>query len=113
MPSEIITVNIEKGRPRAEEAKRMLLDYITMARRTGVKVIKVIHGYGSTGTGGVLRIEIRRMLAGMKARVTAIHGENFSIFDENTRQALAKYPELRRDRDLENANNGITLIIIH
>lgn len=91
----------------------MLLDHITVARRTGVKVIKVIHGYGSSGTGGVLRTELRRMLSGMKNRVSVICGENFSIFNESTRQALTKYPELRRDRDLENANNGITLIFIH
>ncbi len=112
MPDYYKTVNIEKGMPRAEAAKRLLLDHIAVSKRTGIKVIKVIHGYGSSGTGGALRTELRRMLSGMKNRVSVIYGENFSIFDESTRQALAKYPELRRDRDLENANNGVTLIFI-
>ena len=56
------TVNIEKGMPRLENAKVMLQDQINMARRTGIKVLKVIHGYGSSGTGGILRTELRKML---------------------------------------------------
>ena len=41
-----------------------------------------------------------------------IPGERFSIFDEATRAAFAKCEELRRDSDLERANNGVTIIVI-
>ena len=106
------TVNIEKGMPHAESAKILLQNHIVMAKRTGVKVLKIIHGYGSSGKGGVLRTELRKMLNGMKNTVTVIYGENFSIFDDQTRQALAQYPELRKDKDLENTNQGVTLLFL-
>lgn len=105
------TVNIEKGMPRLESAKVMLQDQIVMAKRTGIKVLKIIHGYGSTGTGGILRTELRKIIQGIK-NSTVIYGENFSIFDGQTRLALAKYPDLRKDKDLENANQGITFILL-
>ena len=48
----------------------------------------------------------------MKNRLSVINGEDFSIFNEETRALLALCPELRRDRDLENANAGVTFIIL-
>jgi hypothetical protein len=48
----------------------------------------------------------------MKNIAAAIYGEDFSIFDEQTRQALLRYPELKKDKDLENANRGITILFL-
>jgi hypothetical protein len=39
-------------------------------------------------------------------------GEEFSIFDETTRQMLEAVPELRKDSDLERCNQGITMVFI-
>ena len=41
-----------------------------------------------------------------------IPGERFSIFDEETRQAFQRCPELRQDSDLERCNNGITIVVL-
>lgn len=111
MQSNYKTINIEKGLPRVEAAMRLLADEIGAAKRTGIKVIKVIHGYGSTGKGGALKKGLREMLFDMKD-ILAINGEVFSIFDENTRKLLFRFPQMRKDRDLDKSNPGITIIML-
>ena len=80
-----------------------------------MKCVKIVHGYGSHGKGGKIRVEVRAYLERMKrqGRITDyIPGERFSIFDEATRAAFARCGELRQDSDLEHANNGVTIIVI-
>ena len=75
---------------------------------------KLIHGYGSSGPGGRIRVEARRLLARMTAGRelrAIIPGEQFSIFDEATRAAFLRCGTLRQDPDLERHNNGVTFIV--
>ena len=77
--------------------------------------MKIIHGYGSTGAGGRIRVEARSYLERLKKRgeiVGFIPGERFSIFDAETLAAFRLCGDLRRDRDLERHNNGVTFIIL-
>ena len=81
----------------------------------GYSVVKIIHGYGSTGKGGRIRVETRRYLAEQKRKGLIrdfIPGEDFSIFNEATRNAFALCGDLRRDDDLERYNNGITVVVL-
>lgn len=105
--------NLEQFFPTVDTGKQILDQEILKCRRLGIAVLKVIHGYGSTGRGGNLRTGIRSHLKKLQSQniVTAfVPGENFSIFDEEARAILAVAPELRRDPDLERSNQGITLI---
>jgi len=54
--SAIRTFNVEAGLATLDEARRLVIDEIKRAKREGAKVLNVIHGYGSTGTGGKLCI---------------------------------------------------------
>ena len=107
------TINLEAGRPDLDTARRRLLAEIESARSQGVRVLKIIHGYGSSGAGGVLAVGIRKSL---RLRVkegkalAIIPGERFSSDANETRLLLQKYPHLRGDRDLNHANPGITII---
>lgn len=106
-------VNVEFGHPTAAEARQRLSTEIDVGRRKGVKVLKVIHGYGSSGRGGALRKSLRTMLRGQAeqgALGAVVPGEEWSIFDEPSRALLDRHPELRGDRDLEQGNAGITLV---
>ena len=108
-------VNIKNDLPTADEAIKRVTYNIRNAGAFGVSVIKLIHGYGSTGKGGVIRTETRKYLERQKKQghiCDYICGENFSIFDENTRKAFLVCDQLRRDSDLERHNNGITLVIL-
>ena len=111
----MLEFNLEAGMPYADAAIRRLTAIIHAQRAAGTKAFKIIHGYGSSGKGGKLRIELRRYLDVCKNKglvADYIKGENFSIFEGGTRMLLARCPEAARDRDLEKYNNGITIILL-
>jgi hypothetical protein len=108
-------VNIEAGMPTVEEARQMLLAEVKQAKQSGVKALKVIHGYGSTGKGGALRGALRSSLLrrrkeGLVTRV--IFGEKWSVFEDDARYAIEHCPELKSDRDLNRSNEGITIAVL-
>ncbi|MCD8017309.1 MAG: Smr/MutS family protein [Oscillospiraceae bacterium] len=108
-------VNIKYDMPTASDAVKRVTYFIRNSRAQGYSAVKIIHGYGSTGKGGKIRVEVRRYLDGQKRRGFIrdyITGENFSIFDEATRSAFLTCDDLRRDSDLERANNGITIVVL-
>ena len=108
-------VNIKYDVPTADLAVRRATYAIENGRTLGASAVKLIHGYGSSGKGGKIRLELRAYLERQKQRGKIrdyIPGERFSIFDEATRRAFAHCDELRRDRDLEASNNGMTVVIL-
>jgi hypothetical protein len=106
-------INLETGHPDLDTARRRLLAEIDTARQQGVSVLKVIHGWGSSGAGGALCIGIRKSL---RLRVkegkalTVIPGERFSSDTNEGRDLLQRHPSLRTDWDLNRANPGITIV---
>lgn len=108
-------VNLEAGMPIVDAAIKRLTMELKTSHRQGLAVVKVIHGYGSTGKGGRIRTETRRYLEVLQKKgdiAGFITGEKFSIFEEATRQAFLRCPDLRQDRDLERHNNGVTFILL-
>lgn len=113
--SDLREVDLERGMPTVDQAVKQLTFYLHNSRALGYKVLKLIHGYGSSGTGGRIRVEVRKYLGRLAARGEVkgfIPGEEFSIFQEETRRALLLCGELRRDRDLDRHNNGVTFVIL-
>ena len=100
------TVNLEDGLPTADQAIRRLTWELAHAKKLQYVGLKLIHGYGSSGKGGVLRVQVRDYLLRQHRK------ERLSIFDEDTRIAMELCPELRMDRDLDRHNNGITVVIL-
>ena len=108
-------INLEEGFPTRDQAYQKLDAALARARKDGVSVLKLIHGYGSTGAGGVLRFAIRGFLRQRKENgdiAAFVNGESFSSFDERSKALLAKAPELIVDSDLGRANKGITLVLM-
>ncbi len=113
--SRIRTINIEHGFPTRDQARQKLESAIAQAKKEGTQALKIIHGYGSSGQGGVLRFAIRGYLRQMKDRgeiVLFVNGESFSQFEERSRELLRRQPDLLVDQDLGNGNRGITLVLI-
>ena len=113
---ETQVINLEDGRPFVDQAIRRLTYELNAAKRRKVPVLKLIHGYGSSGTGGRIRVEVRKYLSICKKTGLVeefIEGEKFDIFDARTQKALQKYAFLSKDRDLQRSNNGITVVLIN
>jgi len=104
---------VEDGRPTLDEARRLLIEEIRRAKREGVKVLKVIHGYGSTGQGGALCFGLRKSF-GLRKKEGVIKdfiaGEDFSIFNDTVLALLEAVPGLRGDPDLGAINEEVTLV---
>jgi hypothetical protein len=111
--SAVRTFNIEAGLPTLEEARRVVAEEIRGAKRDRVRVLKVIHGYGSSGKGGTLCIGLRKSF-GLRKKEGVIRdfipGEDFSIFNDPVLALLEAVPELRGDPDLNATNEGVTIL---
>src|SRR6476620_10406316 len=111
--SGVRTFNVEAGLPTLEEARRLVAEEIRRAKREGVRILKIIHGYGSSGKGGALCIGLRKSFK-LRKKEGAIRdfvaGEDFSMFNETVLAMLEMAPELRGDRDLDATNEGITVV---
>jgi hypothetical protein len=58
--SAIRTFNVEAGLPTLDEARRLVIAEIKLAKRERTRVLNVIHGHGSSGTGGKLCVGLRK-----------------------------------------------------
>lgn len=107
------TYNVEAGFPSLDEARRLVLEEIRKSRREGVRVLKIIHGYGSSGKGGTLNHGLKKSFALRKKEGVIkdfISGENFTIFNPIVLELLEAVPELRADPDLSTTNEGVTVL---
>jgi len=77
-----------------------------------LRVLKVIHGHGSTGRGGSSREVVRNWAFRNRHRLRAvIPGESYEVSDADTHELrieIGQYP----DSDLGKGNPGITLLWI-
>lgn len=115
MKNNVRIVNLEIGKHTVEQGLRRMNGELSTSRRMGCSAVKLIHGYGSSGQGGKLRISARQALEGMKKKGQIkdyLPGETFTIFETATLSAFSVAPALRKDPDLERYNNGITIVIL-
>lgn len=109
------TVNLEAGRPVLEVAISKLYETIADSVRNDVNVLTLIHGYGSSGKGGVIRSECRKILDLLKSKGQIsdyIPGEDFNKRSGSVKSLLRRYPQLSEDKHLNRGNKGITLVIL-
>jgi len=108
-------VNLERGMPSVDQALALLARELDQARSERCRVLTLIHGYGSSGRGGVIRQEVRARLQYLKHSAAIndlLPGEDFSTRTGSGRQLLRRFPILRQHSDLNRANPGITLVVI-
>jgi len=114
-PSPIRTINLESGRPLVREALAHLEREFATARQHHSPLVKLIHGYGSSGVGGDIRIAVQKRLRELQdegAIRACIFGENWSTSDPQTWDLLKLQPGLKRDSDLGRGNRGITIVLL-
>ena len=101
--------------PQVQEALQRLDRELAQARQQAEKILKLIHGYGSTGAGGDIRIAVQKRLRELadngQIRI-CIFGENWSKSDEEAWRLLQSHPALKNDPDLGRRNQGITIVIL-
>jgi hypothetical protein len=113
--NSVHTINLEAGMPLVHEALAHLERELMLARQQRRSVVKLIHGYGSTGRGGDIRIAAQKRLRELQdqgAIRQCIFGEDWSMSDTNTWILLKAHPALKTDPDLGKRNQGITIVVL-
>lgn len=113
MEKQIYTINIEEGLPDVDAALRILEYQFASAAAIGERVVKVVHGCGSTCRGcGQLRTAARRWGRNDPRVAVSIKGENFSASHPQSRYLIEMFPHVANDPDLEQGNPCITIFFI-
>ena len=108
-------MNLKAGMPLVHEALQILGRELILARQEKCALLKLVHGYGSTGVGGEIRIAVQKRLVEMAGRDEirgCIFGEDWAKSDEKSWALIKAHPELKRDSDLGRRNLGITVVIL-
>lgn len=108
-------VNLELGMPTAPQARARLKSEIHAARQGSFRLLKIIHGYGSSGVGGDLRLALQAALVQMTSVGEirgCIFGENWRKADDRSWQLVKQWPDLKSDRDFGRGNRGITIVLL-
>ncbi len=101
--------------PSVQEALQRLEREMAVARQGKVALLKIIHGYGSSGAGGDIRIAVQKRLYELAeaGQIRAcIFGENWSKADDETWRLLQAESALKSDPDLGRRNLGITIVLL-
>jgi len=101
--------------PSVAEALQRLDREIILARQGKVVLLKIIHGYGSSGAGGDIRIAVQRRLHDLAESGQirgCIFGEDWSKSDATTWRLLQAQSDLKNDPDLGRRNPGITVVFL-
>jgi len=108
-------INIEYGMPTVQVAIPLLTERLRSLKKSGVKAVKIIHGYGSTGKGGRLRKATLTLLDELKKNGSIrefVGGEQWTKFELRTLTLIDRMPQLYKDSDLERSNRGITVVFL-
>ncbi len=108
-------INLERGRPTVATALKRLELEIGRARNENVMVLSLIHGYGSSGKGGSIRLECRKILDYMvqqKKLKGFIGGEEFNRRSGAGKALIRRFPELEQRCGSEFNNPGVTIVLL-
>ena len=101
--------------PLVHQALQQLDRELAAARKQKQTLLKLIHGYGSSGAGGEIRIAVQKHLVEMASRGEirgCIFGENWAKSDEQAWALIKLRSELKQDPDLGKRNRGITIVAL-
>lgn len=109
----LVTVNLERGRPSVRDAISRLDMTLATGRLQGVRVVRVVHGYGSSGKGGRIKRAVGTHLKSLLTRRAVagyVHGEDYADSSPSGRRLLQRCPRLKRSYRADHGNAGITLV---
>lgn len=112
---KIRTVGVKDGMPTVEEGRVKLEAELARRRAAGAKVVRVIHGYGSSSKGGALKDAGRAFLS-REARTGRIRsivpGDGYSRATVAGRDLMGRWPDLKAAERTDRGNPGITMVEI-
>ena len=111
MKEPVLTIDVSHPPRHPEAVEQELRDALSFVRTSPVlRLLKIVHGYGSTGRGGSTLATVENWAFRERNRLRVIiSGESYGLFDENTRRMRAEVGQYE-DSDLGAGNKGITIL---
>lgn len=112
---EMVTVNLKEHQPAADDAICMLDMELSVLAKSGVKVVKVVHGYGSHGTGGLIFLKMKQYFVKEKKNSKVkdvIFGSDWNIANKKVFDLCLQVSDCADDSDLKFCNPGITIVVL-
>jgi len=110
----VVTVNLKEGLPVVEEALQRMTRKLYESRLQGTKLVRLVHGYGSTGSGGAIKLAVRRELETARrdgAIKDYVSGEDYQHSDAG-RKLRSRFPQLKATVRTDQQNPGITFVAL-
>jgi hypothetical protein len=109
--SPVLTLDVAHPPRHPDVVERELTNALSNVRLSStLRVLKIIHGHGSTGKGGSTKETVRNWTFRNRQRLRAIiEGEAYSLFNPDTQEMRAEVGQYG-DADLDNSNPGITVV---
>ena len=105
-------INLEFGSPTVDTAVRNMVSQLGTCKGQGYKAVILVHGYGSSGTGGGIKIAVRSKLreSSLSGIVRSYCGGEH--WYENKKELLGLCQSLSDYQRKIDGNQGVTVVIL-
>jgi len=115
--TDTMVINLEAGGPTAEEALERLTTQVRAASEAGIRALIVIHGYGSSGSGGKIKWVVRDALEHnyFSDRVDEYYfGEELALGSSGYQAMMKRRASLKQHlSQFKIGNAGMTVLLMH
>lgn len=108
-------INLKEYNQTEIQALKELEIFVDFCKKAGVKAIKVIHGYGSHGRGGVIFKAVlgyAKRLEKLKKIKFFLLGHDWTLTNQKSMQVVLACKSSYGDEDLNKSNPGITILYL-
>ena len=114
--TDTVVINLEAGGPTAEEALERLTQQVRAASEAGIRALIVIHGYGSSGSGGKIKLVVRDALENnyFSDRVDEYYfGESLALCSSGYQAVIKRRASLKQYlSQFKIGNAGMTVLLM-
>ena len=109
MTSPVLVLDVAHPPRHADEVERELLDAWSRVRNSSaLRILKVIHGYGSSGRGGSTKDTVRNWVFRHRSKFkSVIEGESLNVYHATTQELIKEVGSFAGE---DSDNPGMTII---
>lgn len=107
--------NVKSNFPTVVEAIGLVEIEIELCKKEGIKLLKVVHGYGSGGRGGAICVAIKNQVKIWKRQNIIkdyLFGVEWNGLNPKACKILKENPDIPLDRDFNHCNMGMTILVL-
>ncbi len=109
-------INIKEHYPNSDYAVWLMEQAISDAKSEGIRVLVVVHGYGSHGKGGTIKMCAMQKLKILRKQGVIrafVPGDNWCDTNEDKLLINSLCPETIISTDIGNLNSGVTVVLVY